>query len=312
MSWNLTPHTMRTIMIKKNASVLIMLLCMAIPLLAAEDDGCGNGGGDAEPCTTNTDCPVGFICDTSVNECAETCTGDSDCLSDEECLPAQGGGGNLCYVKEDVVDPVECNDAATDCPADGQEYICDAEKKCEAIVDPGSIYQYVVIEDVSTLTCGGSDPGSDIYFVRVLGSSNEVLGYGDVSVSELGDGDDNAYISPGTINGEAPSFRAGGDECPDAFSGSGIYAMGCGGTMLVNFLDDSGVAIDLDNTMTIEVGEYGASCDTSPDDDPEDEYVVKLCTDTTEAGSGVTTSCTSILGSASGNSGLGSISVATP
>lgn len=304
-------------MIKKNASVLIMLLAMSIPLIAAEDDGCGGNNGEAEPCTTNADCPAGFICDTSDNSCAETCASDADCLADEECLASPNGGGDLCYIKEDNnnITPTVCNDAATDCPADGKEYLCNNEMKCEVILPPEAIYQYVVIEDVSTETCGGSDPGSDIYFVRVLNDSNEVVGYGDVIVAELGDVDDgdiNNYTSPGTINGTAPGFRAGGDECPTTFADSGIYAMGCGGTILVNFLNTDGVAVNLDSTMTIEVGEYGESCDTSPDDEPEDEYVVKLCTDTTSAAMGETTSCTSILGSASGNSGLGSISVMTP
>ena len=304
MSWSLKPHIARMIMIKKNASVLIMLLGMAIPLIAAEDEGCGDSGG--EPCTANADCPAGFICDTDINECAETCASAADCAADEVCEPAQGGGGNLCYVNEDNNNnnntPAECNDAELDCPDDGNDYVCDEQKKCEVIADPADIIQYIVIEDVTTVAsaCANSskDPGSDIYFVRVLGTDGEPEGYGNVSgVPVVGEGDGNENISFGTIDGNAPPFRAGGDQCPAAdFADSGIYSMGCRGSILLNFLDDGGNPVTLESGMTIEVGEYGATCGGSADD----EYVVKVCTDSLDAAGGSYTSCTSVLGDASG------------
>lgn len=300
-------------MFKNNAAVLIMLGALTVGSILA----CGSPTGGT-PCTTDADCQDNFICDGELNECVETCTNDDECDPNDECVvpPGSSGSQKICYTRSEKNNKNNENKECAnneDC-GDVEQFLCNAQNKCEAIAAPSTQYYVIKVEDTSTGddACKASDPGSDILFARLLDSSGDVLGYGSQIALEFGEAKNakgNIYQDYAHLSGGRPSgLEAGAEQCPDGpFKEASLVALGCSGKVIFEFLDGTDKPIVLKADMKVEVGEFGPNCGGSD----ADTYEVALCTDTKSAKNGSFSSCTNVLGS-SFNSGFVSVGVDLP
>ncbi len=270
-------------------------------IIAATLSACGDLG--SEPCTFDADCAVGQVCDTQINECVGTCADNSDCSTGEVCRVREGASSDdrTCQVDNNTT-PMGCVDNE-DCDAGA---VCIAGV-CEDTSTPAERYSVIYIEDTTSgAGCTGADPGSDIIFARLTSATGEVLGFARQIDSEVKpEGNDYAAIT--NFDGEAPANLVNdSDTCtsanPDANAGtlarSGATALGCGGWLLVEFVDDSGTTLDIQVGDRVQVGEFGTQClnrQGSPAGNADDTYSVFLCTDTTAAADGNNASCTELL-----------------
>lgn len=106
---------------------------------------CPPGSQFCAPCTTNSDCSAGQVCNTVTNQCESAvgaCTADSDCSAGQVCQSgtcsaacttnADCGGGDVCNVGTGVCSP-SCVGNSCACPSDTS---CNVESGvCEADVD---------------------------------------------------------------------------------------------------------------------------------------------------------------------------------
>ncbi|QED29647.1 hypothetical protein FRD01_20885 [Microvenator marinus] len=237
-------------------------------------------GESADSCLTDTDCQTGFVCEDEL--CIQECVTAADCPAFDECVPRpSGSAGSICVEGEA---PATNNNTTTD-PNN---------------TIPGEDPLYVVmIRDTTTgaAGCEISDPGSDLASVGLETFGGDVLGYFAAEFFEAGDepnGNDYPDILI-NLDGDAPSF---GLACPESFAAENVSALGCGGYVIGNFLDDAGTPVILDSSAAqVRVVEYGPNCAGSADDSLE----VVLCTDTAAALSGNIASCTDVIGSGSGD-----------
>jgi hypothetical protein len=310
----------------------IVGLSMGLFILAG-NDGCGGVGGiGGEPCTFDSECPAGNVCDGEVSgTCVPTCIEDSDCFPEETCQTRDSDPTiKLCVVDQGTTDSCttvddcpnaddyvctagQCQDISggntcttvDDCP-NADDYVCE-DGACKSITDNNTnnvanpIF-VIQIEDVTTdsdacsaTTNGLGDGGSDITYARLLDAQGEVLGFAEQVDCSPAAGSE--YTNCGHIDGNAPDI--GADSCPIEDGGrfrlDTIFSTGCGGYLLVQFLDkDSGQPIPISAGQQIEVGEFGPNCGGSGDD----LWQVYLCTDTADARAFSTTSCTEPVGDA--------------
>ncbi len=344
-----------------NAVSIMVGLCVGLFGLAG-NDGCGGTGGiGGEPCTFDSECPTGNVCDGEVSgTCVPTCIDDTDCFEEESCQTRDSdpaiklcvvdngenngdtcetvddcpnvddyvctdgacveiGGGNTCETVDDCpnVDDYVCTDGACveigggntcetvdDCP-NSDDYVCDAGV-CKSISENNNNVSnpifVVQIEDVTTdadacsaTTNGLGDGGSDLTYARLLDSDGQVLGFAEQVDCAPASGSE--YTNCSHFDGAAPDI--GDDSCPIEDGGrfrlDTIFSTGCGGYILVQFLDkDSGQPIPISPGNQIEVGEFGPNCGGSGDD----LWQVYLCTDTADAREFGTSSCTEPVGDA--------------
>lgn len=248
-------------------------------------------------CLLDTDCVAGEVCE--LEACVATCTSDADCLADELCRPRVNGQGTTCQVGNSNNASLGC-DAQRDpnafCEAlAGVGAFCDtASGDCVGDTEP-SIF-IAQIQDVTSRTdlCEGTnDPGSDIQGVELLDEFGNSIGWGSL-VAENVVLDGNIQANFEVIDGTPPALD--GDGCVDSFSGN-VLALGCVGSIAVEFLDESANPVALQDGFSISVYEYGEVCSTGVEGD---EYTVSTCSDTAGARNGDEGSCSNVLGSGEG------------
>lgn len=282
----------------------------------------GSLGGD--DCTFDTDCPLGTVCATDINQCVDTCVDDTDC-SEGECLPRLNATTDekTCQYAEDPINnnPNVNNMMSGECTPETQLEVCGEDGICGDdgfCVDlsggntnsgtPNDLY-WIMVEDTSVgdEACAQTDPGSDILGLRLNAADGQLLAWGTAYQFELGQtdgGKENKYISTGRIDGTGQDLTET-DQCPDSelkFADIQPYSMGCGGWMLVTFETSDGPVL-LEQGQNLEVLEYGQVCGGSP----VDSYQVYLCTDSAGADGGSNASCTEAIGNES--EGYGSFTI---
>ncbi|RVU42562.1 hypothetical protein EA187_15335 [Lujinxingia sediminis] len=279
--------------IKRNVAGLFFVAVGGLGLLAA----CGEIDSE-ESCTFDDDCTGGQVCDLTV--CVDTCETNADCSGTDECVDRPGGAeGKVCRAAEAPGD--DCRDADFgDCP-DGQ--VCnDVSGQC---VEPGegpAEYYTVRINDVTDVegddrcgdtTYGYATAGAKIMYVELKDDSG-VIAYGEAVGDDITAGSD--FINTfDVIDGSAPDLV---DQCPadeafvrldndneitTNFTDQTVVALGCGGSLYVQFRDENDNLIALDESHTINVGEFGPACNATAQTSA-DYYDVYICTD---AGSNV-------------------------
>ncbi|MEC9442304.1 MAG: hypothetical protein VYE40_14455 [Myxococcota bacterium] len=296
----------------------IMAVATGISILAC--GGTGTQGGEA--CTFDDECSAGFVCN-EFNECEAGCNTDSDCPVGSVCVERQnnspGGlcdaGGSVNNFNPNNFNPNNTNAGCStneECTADVDGVCIDGA--CE-YPDNQSMYKVIMIQDTSegeaACSPNTSDPGSDLIAVTLSDSNGQTLGWGEAVNQNLGEGDNNDFISPGRLDGNPQSLASG--QCPnEAFDDSGVYSMGCGGWITIKFSDAQGVPLDITQGSIIEVYEYGGFCARSMSNDSEgaDEYEVLLCTDSASALNGSEASCDYYISSGE-TKGLGQFEVTT-
>lgn len=244
--------------------IFVGLASTAMFVACADEEG--------QSCLTDTDCDNGFVCESDI--CVETCATDTDCPIGEMCEPRLGDGTeNVC-----VTDP-DYNNSTNNT----------TNNTTNNNNNGGDIAQALfVIDKSSGDACTGSDPGSDIVFLRLETLGGDVLGYGSLEYDGITGGDDNTYSAGFNLDGEAPTFA----ECPE-FDETSVTALGCGGEIGVRFYDASGTPIPLElGKHQVFVFEYGAICGGTS----VDEYELSVCTDLASLENGDTSSCTSVGG----------------
>lgn len=260
--------------------------------------GLGNTGGGT-PCTLDLDCAPGQVCSQDLNVCEETCVDDNDCALDEQCLPRRGNAqGNTCQFPQSSNNPnpntttAECVENE-DCIAGDLEGVC-LEGVCD-YPTPQTTYRWILISDTSAGAdaCDNTDPGSDIMGVRLLDDQGQLVGWGSAGNDMLGEGADNKYPTSVRLDGQPNGLTA--QECPEGRLSElspEPFALGCGGWVLIEFVDSASNPVNIELGSTIEVLEYGPNCGGSN----ADSYEVYLCTDSADARGGSDASCTSAIG----------------
>lgn len=236
-------------------------------------------------CTDNTECSDGQFCDATDSTCKDGCASSDDCTTaGEECLsdPADDtGASNVCRA------PADCSEAADGAAycvaelglAEGETASCDTSGDAPTCTEANPVQQrYVQILDVSTEgascmseTNGQGDPGSDIMFARLLNASDEVVGFAkavNFVDGSAGDAEQsmNGYTDFATIlAGTAPDLDD--MSCPmdngGKFRTDTILTLGCGGFVVVEFLDMEGTWVPIEPGFKVEVGEYDSECNNS-------------------------------------------------
>ncbi|TXD38053.1 hypothetical protein FRC98_03910 [Lujinxingia vulgaris] len=282
--------------IKRNVAGLFFVAVGGLGLLAA----CGEIDNGEESCTFDDDCTGGQVCDLTI--CVDTCESTADCSTGEECVARPGGAeGMVCRAAEEPGD--DCRDAGNEC-SDG--LICD--EFTGDCVEPGQEtpeYYTVRINDVTDVeapdrcedsTFGYNTAGAKIMYVQLQDSTGAVIAYGTSVGADYAQGTD--FINDfDVIDGAAPNLV---DQCPvdeafvrgddgtefdTNFTDQTVVALGCGGSLYVQFLDGNDDPILLDESHTITVGEFGPACNDTAQT-AADYYDVYICTD---AGSNVST-----------------------
>lgn len=254
-------------------------------------------------CTTDADCASGETCNTDTGTCeASSCTTDADCPN------------GTCNTDTGQCEAAGCTDNS-DCASD---QVCNSDTgMCETI---STSYYFANIMDVSPtdsdalcISPSDEDPGSDLFGVSITRTdgNGDTVEYWANTMSADGvkatdeDGDTNANTDAfGIINGDAPGISG---TCPDSFSDTTVVSLGCGGNILVEFVDADNNRIELMDGDTLNVYEYGGVCSSQTE---QDEWQVELCTATENevtggnCGDGALT-----LGS---GTGIGSVDVTLP
>ena len=288
-------------------------LALGISILA-----CGGGlnTGTAEPCTFDTECAVGEVCDQNEGFCVLTCTSDDECFAGEVCAPRGGNAvGSTCQIdittSDDMGGTAECTGNEDCLPQNGIDGVC-FDGMCDYPM-PGKTYSYVKILDESNGdACSETDPGSDLLGVRLLESGGDLVGWGIAGGFELGEvtgGKENIYPLTTRLDGQPNGLQ--GQQCPETGTRLSTlnpppFAMGCAGWVIVSFEQSNGMPAQIENGSRIEVLEYGSTCGGSS----ADQYGVYLCTDTASAQGGSDASCNVAIGNVS--EGFSSSTVTLP
>jgi hypothetical protein len=255
-------------------------------------------------CITSEDCADGDVCNLDTETCGFSCTaGNGDCLDDEICdTDATSGDGGVCVI-DGTTEPECTADADCDtangetCNADGvceggdtpactensdcdeaAGEFCNPAGECET---PGADYPFALISDVSEdipALCGNSDPGADIFAVELVkGGTSFWAQFESVAGIETAGNDEASPV--GIIDGQPPGLT---DDCPESFSGN-VVALGCGGSMVVSFINDAAETQFIEGGDTITVYEYGAQCNNGAAD--QDDWSVSICEASSDAAS---------------------------
>ncbi len=270
------------------------------------DSDCGSGqlcdsvtGNCAFSCTQDSDCNSGEICvtrseggaiciaDTGNNN--QTCTADSDCQSGETCNNGTcQAASTTCTADADCQSGETCNNGT--CQATGgctTTDDCTGDQICVAgaCTTPSTQYYYAQVLDVtdtSSTLCTNpdtNDPGSDIFGVELTksdGSSYWAYSEWSDSIKATDEsGNTNEHADAATIlDGNAPGLNA--DSCPTESFSNSVVSLGCGGSVIVAFVDSSGNPVQIENNDTITVYEWGAQCQSSPASE-QDQWELDLC-----------------------------------
>src|SRR5690554_2534253 len=237
--------------IKRNVAGLFFVAVGGLGLLAA----CGPVEGE-EACTFDDDCSGDQVCDQTV--CTDTCTTTADCGTDEECVARPGGAeGSVC--REAEVSGDDCRDEGNEC-TDG--LVCDqVTGQCGDPDDVTAEYYTVRINDVTDAeapdrcddaTYGYPTAGAKIMYVALEDMSGSVVAYGTAVGDDINVEDSEFFDAFGVLDGAAPDYA---DQCPtdEAFTRGDngndittnfrddvVVALGCGGSVYVQFEDDNG------------------------------------------------------------------------
>jgi hypothetical protein len=244
-----------------------------------------------DSCLTSEDCGADERCNLETEQCAFACVDATDCIEGEETCEPVGDGGKVCVFSDAATD--ECT-RDEDCAA-GE--VCDATNTCvveqldctsaaecsgdEICVDGVCVlnsteYLYARIMDVTdpanTSMCQDvGDPGSDIFAIelRKQGQSYWAVWVNDGNIVSAG----NDYDSPiGIIEGNEPYWSGA---CPDSFDGN-VVSLGCGGSMLVEFVDDNFQSQLIEQGDDIVVYEWGERCQASTGGE-QDQWYLSIC-----------------------------------
>lgn len=282
--------------IKRNVAGLFFVAVGGLGLLAA----CGEIDSE-ESCTFDDDCTGGQVCDLTV--CVDTCETNEDCSGTDECVARPGGAeGMVCRAAEEPGD--DCRDA--DFAGCADDLICDEfTGQCVPPGEETPNYYTVRINDVTDVeapdrcddtTYGYGTAGAKVMYVQLRDTTGAVIAYGTAVGDDIAAGSD--FINTfDVIDGAAPNLV---DQCPadeafvrgdngnditTNFTDQTVVALGCGGSLYVQFEDENGDLILLDESHTITVGEFGPACNDTAQTEA-DYYDVYICTD---AGSNVST-----------------------
>lgn len=223
-------------------------------------------------CVFDADCADGQACEAQA--CVNTCSGDPDCPGGWVCREGINTTQLVCQVDEQNNPP---NIGNTNNPPN---------------ISTNNRVVYYAVEIRSTTTdeeaCFIDDPGPDLFGVGLEDVTGAILGWGVVDWDQI-QFDGNAHTDVSVIDGNGPSL--GADVCPDQFDGN-VVSLGCGfdSFIIVSFVDSSFDPIPLDaaGDQVIRVYEWGGQCTTGG---ITDTYNVSICTDTSGARSGDTSSC---------------------
>lgn len=246
-------------------------------------------------CLVDTDCDVSFVCEQEL--CVQTCATRTDCPPNLDCLQRVNGSESIC-VEVSVSNNINSNINSSINNTNNSTNNNETPLNINNMTYPP---YFVLLTDTTTgegceSSMGGEgQPGSDIVVVLVEDFEGTVLGYGEAiewveGSSANGNGFPNVYQN---LDGTPPGF---GDQCPESFDADTVASLGCGGYVLLRFLDNTGKPLSLDDSQQIRVLEYGAICGDSADD----TFRISLCTDAVDATDGSITSCTIDLGAGSG------------
>lgn len=241
------------------------------------------GDDDDASCLVDSDCYDNESCNLATQVCALTCTDDASiCQGDEVCTPGLSETGSICVSEGGDVEP-ECT-TETDCPGD---QVCNSVGVCvddttsgecvtaddcsgddicvdEMCVTPGETNTYFFAQLVDTTQgegCNGSDPGSDIFGIELTKAADNSKAY--------------ALAINGNITGNhsRTDFDSVLDGNPSGYDGSAClefsesFSLGCGGDVVVEFLDSNGARVEISDSDSILVMEYGGTCSGGTDDD---------------------------------------------
>lgn len=274
-------------------------------------------------CEVDADCAEGETCDAETNECkapdANTCTEDSECTTEgERCI------NMACAVPADCseqADPVAyCEGQIENFDAATQTASCDDAKTC--VATEKVVTRFVQILDKSTgasctsMTNGKSDAGSDIFDLQLLSADDQVIGYAKTVKYEPGTGSPAFNKANDVFNGQARDTNFYDPDnlvCPANMGGrfreDSVVALGCDGTLFVEFHDANGNTIDIDETHKILVAEFGGYCSDQVDpNDPNadfgsDLWQAWICETGATATAPEGADCTNLLSSADGDRG---------
>ncbi len=212
-----------------------------------------------ESCLTDTDCPTGDVCEGEV--CTPECVDSSTCSAGQICVSRPGGGaGNICQ------DDPNANNVNNSNNANNSNNLNNLNN-----VNNSTSYFLAEIRDTTGTECDGTDPGSDIIYVSLEEADGTILGFGAL-VDDGTTGDNNENNLGANLDGNPPGST---ETCPD-FNDGTVTALGCGGFVTVEFLDDLGQRVGGGSGQQIRVFEFGTQCATGTD---TDEYDIYLCTD---------------------------------
>ncbi len=264
----------------------------------------------ANDCLTSEDCAPDERCNLVSGECAFACDSDDECeLDGEICDTDAGDGGGVCVLEEEpdnnnnepeCTSDADCDEAAGetcdtdtgmcvggDTPECADDTECGASEFCTEDGTCERLFGYARITDVSDTSddslCGDDldDPGSDIFGVELRGADGESSFWADnvydFDITHTGTLADAESV----LTGDAPGIDA--DNCPEAGFSDSVVALGCGGSVIVEFLDDSDQAVDILPGDDIVVYEYGSQCNNN---DVQDEWTIEVCELTSDAATG--------------------------
>lgn len=236
----------------------------------------------------------------------EFCDEDDDCGVDQTCEPHpfDEDESDVC---EDVPMGLDC-DENEDCRSDE---FCDSTQDpqdddflgtCNDIDDLA--FYTVLIQDETRefgqerssgaaacddSTFGYETAGAKLMYVELVDGEDNVISYGQLVDFEVGDNADFGFPFD-IFTGDAPPYSG---TCPDdqTFNRAGsndtvtsnlhedaVFAMGCDGWLGLQFRDEDDNLIPLDDSMAVNVGEFGPSCnDVAQTGD--DAFDIYLCHD---------------------------------
>jgi len=257
-----------------------------------------------QECTFDSECSSDntLLCDSLDGVCRTSCLTDDDCPIGELCFTRDNAEGFICAPDVDAgmnnttpnLNNTPSNNTSgaqcTDNEQCGVEEFCNPDGFCEAFASGPSLFAVQILDTTSGVGCDRNDPGSD-FSAALLRRNGNVLGYASQINISLGPEDNDFSSAAGLFDGSPPGVDT--QLCPESFDDSTVVTVGCGGWLLVQFLDDNREPIALQAGDEIQVGEYDPRCSGNR---PEDSYDVFLCTDGSEPQTGSDNSCTRTLG----------------
>jgi hypothetical protein len=246
---------------------------MGILLVAIAAAGLTVACGDTEEttCLSDSDCAAGDLCNFTTGTCAIQCTDNpGNCITGETCAERGAGNeGSIC-VADDTTDNNTANNNAGECTTSDE---CTVEG--EICVDSQCVPEintpfFAKIADVSAdCDTTSSDPGVDLYQVYL--TKNGTNYYAELVGANIPESDTNDNPTPDPIlDGNAPDLTGA---CPESFDGS-VVSIGCGGDVVVKFVDETGTAVEIQEGDSITVSEWGDQCPTGT---TADQWEVLVC-----------------------------------